>query len=455
MKETTLASTTALSNKSGPAVAAVITALFLAAVDSTIVSTVLPTLSHQLGHPALYPWIMSAFLLPVALFAPLAGACGDKFGVSATLKSCLLLFLAASVLAALSPTMPLLIVARALQGVGAGGIIVLSYSLLAALFDASKRGKMQGMLSGVWGLAAILGPLLGSLLAATLGWRAIFWFNIPVGLAALLLLMMSPSVSQGAAKPRLDLGAQLALIILACSLLLLVSRPAGLSIVTGMPGAALVVALLLLIIRVRQRPASSPVPLAFFNQRDLFAVMLLVLLSSAGLYASVTLLPLALSQQAGTTISTGLLIMLAALGWVIGAAFCGGKLARVGYRRMALFGMLQLAAGGLLMIPALGQHITLLIALALLLIGLGMGFTATTTLVLAQNAAPADQLGSWTATVQFLRNLGAALGVNVLATVQLQLSGVWAFQICFIILGLSMLVGLFFTRFLPRAYPAR
>ncbi|MGD8164984.1 MFS transporter [Pantoea sp. FN0307] len=455
MKETTLAPAAALSNKSGPAFAAVVTALFLAAVDSTIVSTVLPTISGQLGHPTLYPWVMSAFLLPVALFAPLAGACGDKLGVSVTLKACLLLFLAASVLAALSPTMPLLILARALQGIGAGGIIVLSYALLAALFDASRRGKMQGMLSGVWGLAAVAGPLLGSLLSATLGWRAIFWLNIPVGLVALLLLFMTPGVSKGAAKAPLDGWAQLALIIFTCSLLLLVSGSMALPGITGMLGAALALALLMLIARVRQRPASSPVPLPFFNHRDLFAVMMLVLLSSAGLYAPVTLLPLAMNHHAGAGISTGLLIMLAALGWVAGAAFCGGKLAIIGYRRMAFYGMLLLTFGALLMIPAIGRLNTLPMALALLLIGLGMGLTATTTLVLAQNAAPAEQLGTWTATVQFLRNLGAALGVNVLATVQLQLSGVYAFQICFIILGVTMLVGLLFTRFLPRAYPAR
>ncbi|VDZ60906.1 Multidrug-efflux transporter 3 [Serratia odorifera] len=181
MKQDALAASAMPQKKTGLGLVAVVSALFLAAVDSTIVSTVLPVIGGRLGHPALYPWVMSAFLLPVALVAPLAGACGDRLGVSATLKACLLLFLAASALAAVSPGMGLLIAARALQGIGAGGIIVLSYSLLASLFDAEKRGKMQGMLSGVWGLSAILGPLLGSVLASSFGWRAIFWFNLPVG----------------------------------------------------------------------------------------------------------------------------------------------------------------------------------------------------------------------------------------------------------------------------------
>ena len=455
MKENILAASAVPQKKQSLGVLAVITALFLAAVDSTIVSTVLPAISAQLGHPALYPWIMSAFLLPVALVAPLAGACADRLGVSATLKVCLTLFLAASALGAMSPTMPVLILARALQGTGAGGIIVLSYSLLAALFDAEERGKMQGMLSGVWGLSAIVGPLLGSVLASTLGWRTIFWFNLPVGLLALSLLWVTPAVGKGANKVRLDMFAQLLLITFACGLLLLMSQPEGTHGITTALWGVTVAALLLLIARVRVRPESSPIPLQFFQRGALFSVIVLVLLASAGLYASVTLLPLALSRQAGTVTATGMLIMLAALGWVLGAAFCGGKLSRVGYLPMAFLGMLLLATGAFLMIPAMGRAETALIAVALLLIGLGMGFSATTTLVFAQNNAPADRLGTWTATVQFLRNLGAALGVNGLAAVQLHLTGAYAFQVCFIVLGVSMLVGLCFTLLLPRAYTTR
>lgn len=455
MKKQTLTTAEIPQNNQRLGVLAVIAALFLAAVDSTIVATVLPTIGQQLGHPALYPWVMSAFLLPVALVAPLAGACGDRLGVSVTLKLFLMLFLAASVLAALSPSMPVLILARALQGGGAGGIIVLSYSLLAALFDIDKRGKMQGMLSSVWGLSAIVGPLLGSVLASTLGWRMIFWFNLPVGLLALLLLWVTPVVGKGGGRVRVDILAQLLLVILASSLLLLMSQPKGLNGMIPVLWAAMLISLLLLGLRIRARPESSPVPLQFLQRRELVAVIILVLLSSAGLYASVTLMPLALSQQSGSAATTGLLIMLAAMGWVIGAAFCGSKLSRTGYLYMALFGMFLLAAGAFLVIPALGHHMIALVAVALLLIGLGMGFTATTTLVFTQNTAPADRLGAWTATVQFLRNLGAALGVNALATIQLHLSGIHAFQVCFGILGVSMLTGLCFTLLLPRTYPKK
>lgn len=451
MKEDIIITPAVTSEKNSLAVFAIIVALFLAAIDSTIVSTVLPSISRQLGHPSLYPWIMSAFLLPVALMAPIVGACGDKFGVSKMLKLSVLIFVGASIIAARASLMPSLIIARALQGVGASGIIVLSYSFLAAVFDADKRGKMQGMLSGVWGISAILGPLLGSILSSTLSWRSVFWLNIPLGLLTLLLLIITPAVGKKPGKIKIDTWSQGLLIILFCAVLLLISNPGGLEISTRYLYGILSASLILLMLRVRQRPETSPIPLQFFKHPSLFSVIILVSLSSAGLYTSVTLLPLALNQQAA---STGLLIMLAALGWVIGAAVCGARLAKSGYRKNAFIGMLLLTLGAFLVMPGLSHQSRYIIAGALLMIGLGMGFAATTTLVFTQNKAPAEHLGAWTATVQFLRNIGAALGVNALATLQLRLSEVHAFQECFATLGVCMLVGLVFALWLPKGYSA-
>ncbi|CAB3746826.1 MFS transporter [Paraburkholderia humisilvae] len=452
MKEAILESTATSLKDSRLAVASVIAALFLAAVDSTIVSTALPSIAAQLGTPELYPWIMSGFLLPVALVAPLAGACADRLGVSAVLKLCLIVFLAASACAALSPSMPLLIAARVLQGASAGGIIVLAYSMLANLFDAERRGRMQGMLSTVWGLSAVAGPLLGSALDVAFGWRAIFWFNLPVGVAALSMLCIAPGVGKPAGNARVDLPAQALMIILLCSVLLLVSQPGDTTQVQyGLFGAA-AAASALLVARIAPDRQRSPLPLAFFQRRALLSATGIVLLSSGGLFASVTLAPLVLKPMAGASLSTGVIVMMAALGWVAGAALCGARLARAGYRTMAGAGMLLLAAGCFTMPFALEHQLVPLAAAALALVGLGMGFAATTTLVFAQNSAPVGRLASWTSTVQCLRNLGAALGVNALGTIQLRLSGDASFQTCFTILGSAMLAGLIVSLFLPAQY---
>ncbi|RNM02957.1 MFS transporter [Dickeya undicola] len=452
MKEHALNAAAMPQPKTRLGVVAIIATLFLAAVDSTIVSTALPAMRDELGNAELWPWIMSGFLLPVALIAPLAGACADRLGVSITLKTCLIVFLAASVLAAISPTMMWLIAARVLQGCSAGGLIVLTYALLASLFDASQRGKMQGMLSAVWGLAAIIGPLCGSVLTHWFGWRSIFWFNLPVGLGALLLLMFTPAVGKRQHAVSLDMVAQLSLIVLASILMWLMTGTSSLVVPRFAPVILLLISAALLIFRLYKQPLSSPIPVEFFRHGALFSVIVLVMLSSAGLYAAVTLLPMALSQSDGTLLSGGLLIMLAALGWVVGSAVCGNLLARRGYRTMAAAGMALLTIGCMVMNAALTLNSKLVIALALVMIGLGMGFTATTTLVLAQNSAPPERLGAWTSTIQFLRNIGAAVGVNLLATLQQHIQSGNTYQTCFALLGGSMLVGVIFCFLIPNYY---
>jgi len=454
VKENSISAVAVPEKKANPSVVAVFFSLFLAAVDSTIVSPVLPLISHDLGHVSLYPWVMSAFLLPVALIAPFAGASADSFGVSTMLKIFLAVFVTASFAAALSPTMPALVAARALQGVGAGGIIVLSYSLLGALYGAEQRGKMQGMLSSVWGVSAIIGPVFGSVLAAEFGWRAIFWVNIPIGIAALVMLFLASPVGQRTSKVSMDMVSQMLLIVSACCLLLLINKPNGFWVSYSSLAISGLVTFALLVVRVRKKPDGSPLPLAFFRRYSLVSVVILVLLSSAGLYATVTLLPLALNQDTRMALSSGALIMLAALGWVFGAAWCGKVVARKGYFALAFVGMLLMAGGCLLTAMALNGPYAWVIALSVILLGLGMGFVATTTLVFAQNQAPREHIGTWTSTVQFLRNLGAALGINTLASIQQAANVENGFHWSFMVMGFCLLGAVMVTFLLPRNYRA-
>ncbi|OPA85129.1 MFS transporter [Pseudomonas fluorescens] len=453
MKSQTLAAQTSVSQGKYPlSVMAVLVALFLAAMDSTAVSTILPQINAQLQDTTLYPWIVSGFLLPLALVAPLAGALADRFGVSTVMKVSLLLFIGASAWIASSQSMLMLIVGRALQGTGAGGIIVLSYSLLASLFEGPRRANMQGMLSGVWGLAAILGPVAGAVLGSTLSWRAVFWLNLPLGTLALLALCFAPTVRRGQSSRHVDLLAQGALAIFACAGLFLLSGHPLAWMAYPLPTLVVImlISLLVLLARVRKVPRSAPVPLGFFAQPALGSTLVLVVTSSIGLYASVSLLPVALSQgDAGGALSSGALIMLAALGWVAGATFCGKRLARVGFRPMAAGGMSMLLLGCLCVAAGLRWAFWPAIAVGQVLIGSGMGFTATTTLVFAQNSAPADQLGAYTSTVQFLRSLGAAFGVNGMVAIALHLPPESAYPGTFLLLGLVMGCGLLFAYGLP------
>ena len=436
---------------------AVIMVLFPAAIDGTVISTLLPTITDKLGEHNLYPWIMSGFLLPLALIAPLSGALADRFGASRVLVAGILLFLCASAVAALSPSLPWLIAARVGQGAGAGMIIVLSYTLLAILFGPERRGQMQGILSGVWGLAAILGPIIGVILNAALGWRWVFWINLPIGLLGLILLSRAQPVGVGKTGGGIAPVSQALFAVTVCGALLVLSEAGQnihISLAAGVGG---LLAFLALYLGVRKAPERSPVPIRFFQRRDLSAVIAMVLLSSAGLYASVTLLPFSLHQTHGSsTLSIGFFVMVAALGWVVGSAVCGFALKKHGYRQPTLMGavILVVGASGLALTTIHGNVI--FIAVSELAIGLGMGFVATSTLVLCQNAAPPAHIGSYTSTVQLLRNLGAALGINTLAAIQIYGGGgVDSFTISFTVLAVLMILNIPLALLLPRDYNLR
>jgi len=433
--------------------AAILIVLFLAAIDGTVIATLLPTITHALGEGALYPWIMSGFLLPLALIAPLSGAMADRFGAAQVLAVGIGIFLLASTAAALSPSLPWLIAARVGQGAGAGIVIVLSYTVLAILYGPEQRGRMQGILSGVWGLAAIFGPLLGAMINASLGWRWVFWINLPVGLLGLFLLSRANVAAKERTGTQIAPASQALFAVAVCGVLLVLSE-VGRSLVGLIAGMAGLSAFLALYIEVRKTPTRSPVPMDFFRRRNLSAAAVLVLLSSAGLYASVTLLPFSLDETHGRSVlSAGYLIMVAALGWVVGSAICGFALRKYGYRRPAFLGSALLVVGAIGLALTATKGNTIPIAASELLIGFGMGFVATATLVLSQNAAPQAHIGSYTATVQLLRNLGAALGVNALAAIQLSGGpGAASFESSFMALAVLMATTLPLALLLPNKY---
>ncbi|NVD98438.1 MFS transporter [Massilia sp. BJB1822] len=401
---------------------AILAVLFLAATDTTIIGTLLPVIAGSVGGgQALFPWLMSGFMVAMALAGPLTGALADRYGVRSVLSWAILVFLAGSAGAALSSDMLMLVLARVVQGAGAGMIIVLSYASLAIIYGASQRGRVQSMVSIVWGVAAIVGPLAGLAFTHAFGWRAAFLINMPVGLVCLLVLRskaLSAHVRRGVAVDYLAQGF-FALMLLGVMVALSAAQ-VGLSrdsfwsmLVLAAAGA------LLLVLRVMGRPQASPVPLAFFQQRSLAVAMVIVICGSIGLYASITLVPIALhARHAIDTAQTGIIVLLAALGFVVSSAVCGMQIQRVGYRSSMLAGALALVAGAFVLAMGSTSLPWQAIAGAELLIGLGMGCVAVGAVVLAQNAAPADAVATYTSTIQLLRNVGAALGINALAAIQ-------------------------------------
>ncbi|MFF7752771.1 MFS transporter [Streptomyces sp. NPDC007971] len=393
-------------------------ALFLAAADSTVVGSILPTMARSLGQDELYPWLVSGFLLCSILATAVSGAAADRFGSRTAMCAALLLFAAGSAASAVAPGMVVLIAARALQGLGAGAVITLAYVLVGQVFDAAGRAKMQGLLSAIWGLAAVAGPALGSAAQATVGWRWVFAVNLPLALAAALVVARKAPAGtvDGSERPKLDGRALATFSVGLTALLIVVVSPEPVLLVIAAVIAAVTVTLH--IRRVRRTPEASLIPVAMVTDRVPRAAALVSLLASVLLYASVTQLPLALTRTgaAGATAS-GLVVLVASLGWVAGSAVCAGLLGRFGGRTVATIGGVLLAIGAAVLCLPTEPSLPAAIA-GQLLAGLGTGFTVATALVQAQNAAPAEQLGAYTGAVTLCRNIGAAVGVNLIASIQ-------------------------------------
>ncbi|MEW2031045.1 MFS transporter [Streptomyces roseifaciens] len=403
-------------------VAGVLLALFLSAIDSTVVGALLPAIAHGFGPESLYPWLVSGFLLAGVLSVPFAGLAADRWGSRAAMTAALGWFAASSLAVALVTDMPSLIAARAAQGIGAGGVTALSYVLIGQAFDNAGRAKMQGLLSSVWGLAAVAGPLLGTAVQATVGWRWLFAANVPLAAVAVaVILKHGPGTrSENPGKGPDPVALTTFAAALSAFLLLLVGPTLHLRVWSyGALAAVLVAATAAHVRRLRAPGRTGMVPADFAVRPAQRNAGLVTIGAAVTLYASVTLLPLALTASGSAGSDTaGLLVAPGALGWVVGSALTARLLQQHSARTTAIGGTFLLALGSAVLALFPGTSVAGA-AVAELLIGVGTGLVTSTALVHVQNAAPAHLMGAHTSTVTLLRNLGAAIGgVNLLATVQ-------------------------------------
>jgi MFS family permease len=392
-------------------------ALFLAAMDSTIIGTILPDIKRSLPGVAYYPWVVSGFILATVLIAPLAGRAADLFGTRRMFLLFVGVFLAGSLAAGVVSTMLQLVAARVVQGFGAGGISVLAYVTFAQIFDAEKRAKMQGLLSGVWGIAAIAGPAVSSVVTRQWGWQWVFYINVPLCLAAVVMLRNLPSIGAAPNEARrLDLPGLALVSGSILSALLVVMLPAGdteLMWLVGLGGIAVVLTALF-VRHLRKHPHESVIDIAFFANAGLRAQSIVVVASALVMYTSVTLVPQFLQEVRGeTVVQSGLVVMFAAIGWVLGASIGGQVLARLGFKKLNALGLVGLG-GGSALLTMLGSDTTIVIGyVSQALIGAGIGLISIASLLLAQQSLPANRVGVATSNVQLLRNIGAVFGVNV------------------------------------------
>lgn len=404
------------------ALAGIILSIFLAALESTVVATAMPKVVEHLGGLHIYSWVFSGFLLTSTVAMPLWGRLSDLFGRRSTYLAGLTLFLLGSALSGAARTMAELILFRMLQGLGAGSLMTIGMTIVADLFGLERRAKLQGYISGVWGVASLLGPLVGGLLTDHASWRWVFYVNLPFGAVAMVLLGTAlRDETTSLRRPTIDY-AGVALFALGVSALLLGVVEAGRTVSWTRPDVAGPLALgvlaLAVFVPVERRAREPIVPLRLFEKRVVVAATVTGFLAGMAMFGAISFVPLFLQSVVGTSATqAGFVLTPFVLGWVVLSVISARLVLRIGYRVVVMTGMICLVVAFALL-ARWDESLTPGAAIpAMLLAGVGMGMNMVPMLIAVQSAVPRSDLGIATSMTQFFRAVGGALGLSLMGAV--------------------------------------
>ncbi len=409
-------------SKHAMAITGVMLVIFLFAIDATIVSTSMPTIVAKLGGLELYSWVFSIYMLTSALATPIFGKLADLFSRRNLMLVGIAIFVIGSTLCGAAQSMEMMVLFRAVQGIGGGAIYALAFIVVGILYPVEKRAKMQGVISSIWGLSSILGPLAGAVIVENWSWRWIFFVNLPITAAASFLIFVG--LHEGAMqkrRPELDwpgtasLLTALMLLFYALAQSAEARHPLGpeLWILIGLAAITLAV-----FTAIERRAAEPIIPIDLFHLRLFRTCAAVAALASMGAFGALSYLPLYLQGVYGYAASrAGLVLLLLSLAWTCGSLIGGQLINRRGYRFVTVSGMALITFGyGLFLFPITHFGIGAVVVSAAL-IGVGMGMSNLTTLVAAQTAVRVERIGVATSTVMLFRTFGGAFAVSLMGTV--------------------------------------
>jgi EmrB/QacA subfamily drug resistance transporter len=409
-------------------------ALFLAALDQTVIATALPTIAQDFGDFTLISWVVTSYLLTATCVTPLVGKLSDLKGRRSVLRICLGIFIFGSVLCALAPNMILLIVARAVQGIGGGGLMIMAQTIIGDVVSPRERGRYAGYFSVVWGTASVLGPTIGGLVTEQVGWPWIFWINLPLGLLAIVIsdraLRKLPVPGR---RSRLEFFGVLLLCGATIALLLILTL-GGNRLAWSSPQSLLLLGAVLVLgvgfVLQQRQSAEAIFPSRFFQDRVTGPVLGSIFIVYGCYLAVAVLAPSYFQIALGSSVSeAGLLMIPFMLSSTLTANFAGRHTHRTGrYKLPPLIG-LPIAAVSLGVLPLMSGSLTAFgIAMVLMVAGSGLGPIFPCTMVAAQNVVERQNLGAITGAIGFARALGGAIGVGAATALVLGLASSWLAQ---------------------------
>ena len=388
------------------------------AIEATIVSTAMPQIIADLGGLRLYSWVFSSFLLAQTAMTVVFGNLADVYGRKPIMLIGICIFLLGSILAGFAWSMPAMICFRLIQGVGAGAMQPVAMTIVADLYPARERGKVQGYLASVWAVAAVVGPLLGGLIVSSVSWAWIFWINIPVGIAAAAGFVLFLKEIAEHKRRTIDVGGAFSFTVAVTSLLIALTE-LGNDHPTRLAGAAMLFLIAAAIFVVLERRVTDPiVSFALWSHRPIAATNLVGVLAGMALIGLTTFLPIYVQlvmQRSPTTAGFTLTTML--IGWPAGATLAARLFHRFALRHLLLSGALLQPLGAAFFVVLTPHSSPVWPAMGSLVMGFGMGLISVPSLVLIQEIVDPTQRGSVTASNIFSRNLGSTLGATVLGAV--------------------------------------
>lgn len=399
---------------------AMMVAVFLVAIDVTVVSTAMPHIVGELQGLSLYSWVFAIYTLTTSVTTPIYGKLADLFGRKIIFCVGVILFVLGSILSGQSQSMNELIWFRAFQGIGAGAVMPITFTIIGDLFPGEQRARMQGVFSGVWGIAGLLGPLVGGLFVDHFSWRWIFYINVPVGAVSLILVIMFLHETFERKAKKIDYWGALVFTIAISSLLYALLNGGSTyawgssTIIFLFIAAAIGIALFLWIETKVEEPM---LPLSLFKIPVIAVSNIVGFLISFVLIGVNVYLPMWIQSILNhSATSSGLTLMPMSFAWPLASTFAGRYMYRIGSKFTTLIGVILVALGTAWTLSIQLQSPYWYFVGIMIVIGLGMGYAVTPTTVLIQSAVGWQMRGAATASNTFVRSLGQTIGIAILGS---------------------------------------